>query len=106
VPNPYPETRVLVLTRDLFFRAKPEGLAKAAGASPVTDEPADVAVLELKDEMTVNRVAELTGHGIPVLAFASHVQARLLRAARDAGASAVPNSEIENTLRDWLLQRR
>jgi len=37
-----------------------------------------------------------------VLAFGSHVDAAALRAARDLGARAVPNSEIENALRALL----
>jgi hypothetical protein len=102
VPSSSPETRVLILTRDLFFRAKLEGLAKAAGALAVRDEPAELAVLELSGEDAVVRVGEFAGRGVPVIAFASHVQAALLRAARDAGAVAVPNSQVEGALRQWL----
>jgi hypothetical protein len=36
--------------------------------------------------------------GTPVLAYGSHVRADLLRTARDAGATAVPNSEVERRL--------
>jgi hypothetical protein len=97
---------VLVLARDLFFRAKLEALANAAGARTVREEPADVAVVELADPVTVSRVAELTRQGIPVIAFASHVQAELLRAAREAGADALPNSRVESALREWFAGRR
>jgi hypothetical protein len=37
-----------------------------------------------------------------VLAFGSHVDAAALRAARDAGAHAVPNSQLETELRALL----
>ncbi|MGH9261512.1 MAG: hypothetical protein ACRD08_16735, partial [Acidimicrobiales bacterium] len=40
--------------------------------------------------------------GVPVLAYGAHVRADLLRAARDAGAAAVPNSEVEHRLRQLL----
>ena len=45
-----------------------------------------------------DRVRGLVARGIPVLAYGSHVRADLLRAARDAGATAVPNSEVERRL--------
>jgi hypothetical protein len=37
-----------------------------------------------------------------VLAYGPHVRADLLRAAREAGATAVPNSEVERQLRVLL----
>src|SRR5512144_630744 len=106
MPNLSAERRVLILARDLFFRAKLEGLVKASGAGLVRDEPADLAVLELSDPGTVSRVEELTRRGVPVIAFAAHVQAQLLRAARDAGADAVANSQVEAALREWLTEHR
>lgn len=105
MPSPSPETRVLILAPDLFFRAKLEGLVKAAGALAARDEPADLAVLELSGDDAVARVREFATRGIPVIAFASHVQAGLLRAARDAGATAVPNSQVEGAVRQWILAR-
>jgi hypothetical protein len=39
---------------------------------------------------------------VPVLAFGPHVDAALLRAARERGAIAVPNSKVEETLREML----
>jgi len=39
---------------------------------------------------------------VPVLAFGSHVRAEALRAAREAGATAVPNSQVEARLRELL----
>ncbi|HYU27426.1 MAG TPA: hypothetical protein VEK83_00190 [Gemmatimonadales bacterium] len=91
--------RVLVECRDLFFRAKLQEVVRKAGAEPTRDEPIDVAVVELGNANGAARIRELVQRGITVLAFGSHVDAAALRAARDLGARAVPNSEIENALR-------
>ncbi|HYU10467.1 MAG TPA: hypothetical protein VEK77_13910 [Gemmatimonadales bacterium] len=91
--------RVLVECRDLFFRAKLQEVVRTAGAEPTRDEPFDVAVVELGNANGAARIRELVQRGITVLAFGSHVDAAALRAARDLGARAVPNSEIENALR-------
>ena len=91
--------RVLVECRDLFFRAKLQEVVRKAGAEPTRDEPFDVAVVELGNANGAARIRELVQRGIPVLAFGSHVDAAALRAARDLGARAVPNSEIESALR-------
>ena len=93
--------RVLVECRDLFFRGKIQEIVRTAGSEPVREEPADVAVIEL-GKATVERIRDLTQRGVPVLAFGSHVDAGGLRAAREAGARAVPNSEIANSLRALL----
>ena len=39
-----------------------------------------------------------------MIGFASHVEAELLRAVREAGAVAVPNSQIEEAVPRWLGQ--
>lgn len=96
------EQRVLVLTRDLFFRAKLEAVVRAAGCQPVRDGSAWLAVVELTDDASVERIRALVGAGIEVLAFGSHVRAEPLRAARTAGAEAVPNSQVEEMLRRRL----
>ncbi len=93
---------VLVLARDLFFRAKLEAVVRAAGREPASRGPAPLAVVELAGEATVERIRELTQAGCAVLAFGSHVHADLLRAAREAGAEAVPNSQVEQALRRRL----
>ena len=94
--------RVLVECRDLFFRGKIHAIVQSAGAELTRDEPADLAVIELGKLNVEARIRELLQRGIPVLAFGSHVDAAALRAARDAGARAVPNSELENSLRALL----
>jgi hypothetical protein len=93
---------VLILARDLFFRAKLEAAARAGGATPVATGRAPVAVVELSGESSVQRIRELVAAGTRVLAFGSHVRVDWLRAARDAGAVAVPNSRVEETVRQWL----
>jgi len=93
---------LLILARDLFFRAKLEAVARAAGVEPVWRGAASLAVVELSGEASVQRIRELVAAGVSVLAFGSHVQVEWLRAARDAGAEAVPNSQVEEALRRRL----
>ena len=88
--------------RDLLFRGKLQEVVRAAGAESVRDEPFDLAVVELGRANVQERIRELVQRGIPVLAFGSHVDAAALRAARDLGARAVPNSQIEDSLRALL----
>jgi hypothetical protein len=94
--------RVLIECRDLFFRGKVQEIVRGAGAEPTREEPFDVAVIELGRPNVEARIRELAQRGIPVLAFGSHVDAAALRAAREQGARAVPNSQIETELRALL----
>ena len=94
--------RVLVECRDLFFRGKIQEIVRGAGSEPVRDDPCDVAVVELGKPGVDERIRDLIRRGVPVLAFGSHVDAAALRAARDLGARAVPNSAVENSLRALL----
>jgi len=94
--------RVLVVARDLFFRAKLQAVVESAGAEVVEGEAScDVAVVEL-DPAAIERIRGLVGRGVVVLAFGSHVQPDALRAARALGARAVPNSEVERALRAFF----
>lgn len=95
--------RVLLVARDLFFRAKLGAVVQAAGGETAQgDDGCDLAVVELGDPRAEARVRALVGRGVPVLAFGSHVAAGDLRAAREAGAEAVPNSQVEARLRAML----
>lgn len=94
--------RVSLECRDLFFRGKLQEIVRAGGAEPTRDEPFDLAVVELGKPTTLDRIRDLVQRGIPVVAFGSHVDAATLRDARALGARAVPNSEIETTLRALL----
>ena len=93
---------VLVLARDLFFRAKLEAVVRAAGLEPGLRGAASLAVVELAGDDSIARVRELVRSGCAVLAFGSHVHAELLQAAREAGAQAVPNSQVEAALKARL----
>ena len=98
--------RVLLATSDLLFRAKLGAVVAAAGAELSRDEAAcDLAVVELGGPRAGERIAALVGRGIPVLAYGSHVRPEMLRAARETGAIAVPNSQVEQQLRDLLNAR-
>ncbi len=95
--------QVFLGTRDLLFRSKLARVVAATGAELTRDEVAcDLAVLEIEPAGSMDRIAALVARGTPVLAYGSHVQADLLRAARDAGAAAVPNSQVEERLRELL----
>jgi hypothetical protein len=90
--------------RDLFFRAKLRSVIEDKGARIVdADAECDLAVIEVAGRgEIVDRIRQLVGSGVPVLAFGSHKSPDLLREVRDAGAEAVPNSEIERRLRARL----
>jgi hypothetical protein len=95
--------RVLVVARDLMFRAKLRAVIAARGSEAAADESScDLAVVEIDAPQWEVRVRALAARGIPVLAFGSHVHADLLRLARDAGAQAVPNSQVERALGDLI----
>lgn len=95
--------RVLLLTADLLFRSKLGSVVTAAGGEVTRDEAAcDLAVLELGGGPSGNRLGDLVQRGIPVLAYGSHVHPELLRAARESGATAVPNSQVAERLRELL----
>jgi CheY-like chemotaxis protein len=103
--GPTRSRRVYLLTRDLLFRGKLGAVCTTAGADVVRDEQAcDVAVVELDAPGAADRLRGLVERSVPVLAFGSHVNADQLRAAREAGAQAVPNSQVEARLRG-LLER-
>lgn len=95
--------RVLVAARDLVFRSKLVAVLKAAGAEATHDAAAcHLAVIELGAPDVDGRIRALAERGIPVLAFGSHVKPDELRMARQAGAVAVPNSQVEQALRGLL----
>lgn len=102
--NPPSERAVLLVTRDLFFRAKLEALVELCGYAAVRSGPARHAVLELGPG-ALEQVRELVAAGTRVVAFGSHVGAEELREARQAGAEAVPNSRVEAAVRTMLEAR-
>ena len=100
--NDSPSPAVLLETTNLFFRAKLDGLVRAAGCTATRTLPADLAVIELGRPNAVQRIQALVASDVPVLAFGSHVASEALRGAREAGATAVPNSKVEAALRTLL----
>ncbi len=94
---------MFIETRDLFFRSKLATAVTFEGAEVTRDDATcDLAVIELGGPAAEARVRSFAGRGIPVLAFGSHIVPDALRAAREAGAQAVPNSEVELKLREML----
>lgn len=95
---------VYLLTRDLLFRSKLAGIAAEAGWEVTRDASmCERAVVELGAVGWEERLKELTGRGVPTVAFGPHVDAEPLRRARATGASAVPNSQVEAALKAVLL---
>lgn len=93
--------RVLVRTRDLFFRASVEAGVARAGGVPVASGDCEGAVLE--SAVTASEEVEhLVASGTEVLVFAPHVESETLRAFRASGAKAVPNSQLEGAVADLL----
>jgi hypothetical protein len=96
-------SKVFLATRDLVSRAKLGAVVAAAGGELVRDAAAcELAVIEIDGSDWEHLVRILVSRGIPVIAYGAHVRADLLRAARDAGATAVPNSEVQHRLRQLL----
>lgn len=100
-PNSPADRQVQVVARDLVFRSKVESVLRSLGWDPVPGL-AQRAVIELADDAALARVGTLCAGGVTVIAFGPHVEAARLRAARDAGATAVPNSGLEEAIREVL----
>jgi hypothetical protein len=102
MPEQSTERRALVVTSDLFFRAKLAAALEQAGWVVSWCGTAPLAVVELGSPHAMSRIQRLVASGSRVIAFGSHVSAELLREARKAGALAVPNSEVERVLREEI----
>jgi len=95
--------RVLLAVRDLVFRSKLGAVVEQSGSEKARDEGScDLVVLDVEAPGAMERIRGLVLHSVTVLAFGPHVRADLLRAARDAGATAVPNSQVADHLRQLL----
>ena len=98
--------QVFLATRNLVFRAKLAAVVAAAGAQVTRDDAAcDTAVVDAESAAAADQIRSWIARGIAVLAYGSHLEADLLRAARDAGAFAVPNSQVERRLGELLKER-
>ena len=96
--------RVLLVTRDLVFRSKLGTVLQEGGSEKARDEgSSDLVVVDVEAPGAVERIRGLVLRGVAVLAYGPHVRADLLRAARDAGATAVPNSQVEDALRQAIF---
>ena len=95
--------RVHIVGNDLLVRSRLRDVIGGAGATVSRDAGAcNVAVLPAEMPGALERIRAFVSAGVAVLAYAPHVRAELLRAARDAGATAVPNSELERGLASLL----
>ena len=96
------DRRALLVTNDLTFRAKLGSILEGEGYAVTLCGTAPLAVVELGTPNAMARILRLVAAGTRVVAFGPHVQADRLREAREAGAVAVPNSEVERALREEL----
>ena len=95
--------KVFIAARDLVFRSKLGAVVAAGGGEVVRDAVmCELALVEIEGPDWEALVRTLVTRGVSVVAYGSHVRADLLRTARDAGATAVPNSEVEHRLRSLL----
>jgi len=97
--------KVLLGTRDLVFRSKLGAVVRESGGGELVrdGEASDLVVLDVEAPGAIERIRDLVGRGVAVLAFGPHVRAELLREAREAGATAVPNSQVEDQLRRCIF---
>jgi len=95
--------RVFLAARDLVFRSKLGAVVGGAGGVVGRDPDAcDLAVVDVELAGAADRIRSFLERGIPVLAYGAHVRPEPLRAAREAGATAVPNSQVEERLASLL----
>ena len=86
-----------------MFRSKLAAVVDGAGAVTGRDPDAcDLAVVDVELPGAADRIRSFVERRIPVLAYGAHVRPELLRAAREAGATAVPNSQVEERLASLL----
>ncbi|PYP31192.1 MAG: hypothetical protein DMD47_07675 [Gemmatimonadetes bacterium] len=86
-----------------MFRSKLAAVVDGAGAVTGRDPDAcDLAVVDVELPGAADRIRSFVERRIPVLAYGAHVRPELLRAAREAGATAVPNSQVQERLASFL----
>jgi hypothetical protein len=100
--------RIALLCPDLLFGSKVRGALRAAGHDVVApDAPADLLVVDLTADVE-ERLQAAREAGVPTLAFYSHVEQDVRRAADDAGVTrVVPRSRMARegaALVDRLLE--
>ena len=108
--------KVLVIVTDLLFQARISDALRALNTQPAIIESQDAlshalgdapaaAVIDLHEREldALNAVAVLYAASVPVLAFGRHTEPALLRAAREAGATAsVARSQLVDELPELL----
>ncbi len=105
------QPRVVAFVPDLMDRSR---LARLVGIEVATvSDPArltevvaagDVVLVDLGRPGVLVAVTALAYRGVPVVGFASHVDAELLAAARDAGCRhALPRSALFANPARWLV---
>lgn len=87
--------RVAVICPDLLFGSKLQGMLAAAGHEVVPPgAAADAQVVDLTADVE-DRLAQAAAAGLPTLAFYSHVEVEVRRAAEAAGVDkVVPRSRM------------
>jgi hypothetical protein len=109
------ERRLIVAVPDLIFQSRIEAAAVARGlvvVAAASDQQAEEAIGRGAAGLVVDlqaagfaprRVIEAARAArVPALAFGRHTDAAALRAAREAGATAVPRSQLAEELAELL----
>lgn len=104
--------RIVALVQDLFFAARVEALLAGLGVPIETVEPNPATLADLQGSPPQLLVLDLgvpaalrdavlawAPARLPVIAFGSHVESAITRAAREAGCAAVmPNGRLAQDL--------
>lgn len=89
--------KVRLISDDLLFGSKVEAMIRAAGGEQAVDGPVELTILDLTDAGgEVARAVEFArAAGAPILAYYSHVDDDVRRAAIEAGVDKlVPRSRM------------
>ncbi len=103
-PSPTPGGRVVLLTADLLFGSKVEGMIRAAGAEPILTARPEEALSASRDAglLIVDLTADafdgtsvVAAGGVPTLGYYAHTDDETRRRALEAGfRSVVPRSRM------------
>lgn len=93
-PDLMDRSKIMAAVPDVRFVAAPEALVGLAGV--------DVVVVDLRQPKVHPVLAQLAGAGVRVIAYGSHVDRDVLRAAEGAGAEVHPRSAFFSRVSELL----
>ena len=93
-PDLMDRSKIMAAVPDARFVASPEALVGLAGI--------DVVVVDLRQSKVTPMLPQLAGAGVRVVAYGSHVDREVLRAAEEAGAEVHPRSAFFSRITELL----